>query len=86
MKKGDPVEVKWVDSTRWDGWQSEWDDEEILCYLPIISVGIFIRRTRDYILLSLSKSRHHYQGQVAIPICCVASIKPLKLKSLRRKR
>ena len=73
-----PVEVDWVDSYALTGWCTEKDVESTHAD-NCLSVGYMVRKDRKEVVLASGQSvdSENRQHLIAIPRCCVKSIRKL---------
>jgi len=85
MKYLRPVEVVWVDSQSNNGWQGARDKIKSTkkSSLQCRSVGMFVRKTKDRIILAQSvaiennRDVYSMHDTITIPICAVKEINKL---------
>ena len=77
LKVGDPVRVKWIDSAVTSGWGQTPDDKEhgpVRCE----TVGFYIKRTRTFITVALSRGATRFGETVSIPASCIRGVTKLR--------
>ena len=74
MKKLDPVKVYWIDSMGNSGWGSLREHSNMNC----TTVGHFIEKTKDRLILAMNSSEYFTGDHMEIPLVAIKKIKKLK--------
>lgn len=78
MKIGDAVQVNWLDSQSFTGWQHVEEAEELAANnerLQIESIGYLIHQSEFSITLAQSRGRSQFCQGITIPRCSIKAIK-----------
>lgn len=70
-----PVMVEWKDAQTTEGWS---DLENKARPLECISVGLLVGRTKDRLIIAMSKSADYYGDHLEIPLGMVKKVRRLR--------